>query len=208
MMRADFTNVGVADVAAALARDDIEAVPDDDSDWIAEFVRGRMTPAAVLCPLIERPEGVQVLLTRRSRKLSKHAGQISFPGGRIESSDESAISAALREAREEIGLDPTAVRILGVLPSFRTGTGFHIHPCVGVAPGAFKPDPDKREVEGVFEAPLAFLLDPRNRRPMQVRFGGKMRKFISIPYREHDIWGATAGILKSLSDRLAAHLQE
>ncbi len=162
-----------------------------------------LVPAAVLVPLVERPDGLRVVLTRRTDHLRLHAGQISFPGGRIEAGDACARAAALREAEEEIGLAPSQVEVLATLPRYRTGTGFVITPLAGlVATGAvFRADPF--EVAEVFEVPLAFALDPANHRPMEHAARGRRYLLHSIPYRHYFIWGATAGMLRDLSRLLA-----
>jgi len=158
--------------------------------------------AAVLVPLVDRPQGWTVLLTLRAADLADHAGQVSFPGGRIEPEDPDAIHAALREAEEEIGLPMNHVEVVGRLDTWLTGTGFEITPIVGLVrpPDALVPDPV--EVAEVFEVPLAFVLDPRNheRRPREIR--GEQRFFFVIPYQHRNIWGATAGMLVNLAEVL------
>jgi 8-oxo-dGTP pyrophosphatase MutT (NUDIX family) len=157
-------------------------------------------PAAVLLGLIERDAGFNVLFTQRSAHLSAHAGQVSFPGGRLEPSDAGPIEAALREATEEIGLDPALVRVVGRLHSFQTVTGFLITPVVGFVDPGFEPRPDETEVDAVFEVPLSFLLDPSNvsvgyRERMGVRF-----RVYEFHYEGRHIWGATASILMNLKE--------
>lgn len=155
--------------------------------------------AAVLVGLVERPRGPSVLLTERAVHLRDHAGQISFPGGRIERRDASVSAAALREAQEEIGLAPAKVEVLGGLAPYDTITGFRIHPVVGwiVPPVEFRPD--HYEVADVFEVPLAFVLDPANHRRQSYRRGPLTRGYYVLPYERRFIWGATAGILVNLS---------
>jgi len=157
-------------------------------------------PAAVLLGLIERDAGLSVLFTQRSPHLSAHAGQVSFPGGRLEASDAGPVEAALREATEEIGLQPASVRVVGRLNSFQTVTGFHITPVVGFIDAAFEARPDAAEVDAVFEVPLSFLLDPKNvsvgyRDRMGVRF-----RIYEFHYEGRHIWGATASILINFKD--------
>ncbi len=157
-------------------------------------------PAAVLLGLIERDTGLNVLFTQRSPHLSAHAGQVSFPGGRLEASDAGPVEAALREAAEEIGLQPASVRVVGRLNSFQTVTGFLINPVVGFIDAAFQACPDAAEVEAVFEVPLSFLLDPKNvsvgyRERMGVRF-----RIYEFHYEGRHIWGATASILMNFKD--------
>ncbi|HXS41260.1 MAG TPA: CoA pyrophosphatase [Stellaceae bacterium] len=158
--------------------------------------------AAVLVPLIERPHGWYVLLTLRSADLSDHAGQISFPGGRIEPEDPDAVHAALREAEEEVGLPTNHVEVVGRLDTWLTGTGFEITPVVGLVrpPESFAPQPG--EVAEVFEVPLDFVLDPGNhlRRSRELR--GELRSFFVLPYQHRNIWGATAGMLVNLAEAL------
>lgn len=153
------------------------------------------TPAAVLLGLLAAPDGPRILLTQRTAHLKDHAGQISFPGGRIEPHDPDPVAAALREAEEEIGLEPARVEVLGALGEYRTRTGFLIHPVVGwiEPPATFRPDPF--EVAEVFEVPLAFALDPANHRRDAYERDGRRREFWVVPYENRYIWGATAGIL-------------
>jgi 8-oxo-dGTP pyrophosphatase MutT (NUDIX family) len=158
--------------------------------------------AAVLVPLVERPQGWFVLLTLRAADLADHAGQISFPGGRIEPEDPDAIHAALREAEEEIGLPMNHVEVVGRLDTWLTGTGFEVTPVVGLVrpPPPYRPDPV--EVAEVFEVPLDFILDKRNHQWRSRELAGKQRFFWAIPYLHRNIWGATAGMLVNLADAL------
>jgi 8-oxo-dGTP pyrophosphatase MutT (NUDIX family) len=157
------------------------------------------TPAAVLVGLVDRADGPALLLTRRTDHLRDHAGQICFPGGRIESNDGSAAAAALREAEEEIGLDPARVGIIGKLPPYQTVTGFRIHPVVGWISPPFELRPDPFEVAEVFEVPLHYVLDPENHRRQSYRRGPLTRGYYVLPYQGRFIWGATAGILVNLA---------
>jgi 8-oxo-dGTP pyrophosphatase MutT (NUDIX family) len=161
----------------------------------------RLIAAAVLVPILPAP-GAAVLLTKRTAHLRSHAGQVSFPGGRIDPEDATAEAAALREAQEEIGLDPARVELLGRLPDYVTGTGYRVTPVVGlVRPGpALVPSPE--EVEAVFELPFAVLLDPAAPTKRRAFTRGYWREFWVWPHPEHDIWGATAGILVELARRL------
>jgi 8-oxo-dGTP pyrophosphatase MutT (NUDIX family) len=153
-------------------------------------------PAAVLMPLIDRPEGLTVLFTRRTAHLRSHAGQISFPGGRCEPSDPTPAATALRETREEIGLPDSHIEVLGFLPSqYTTRSGFIVTPVVGAVRTPFALQPDDSEVAEVFEVPLAFLLDPSNHREGGIVADGETRRFHAIPYGDRYIWGVTAGIL-------------
>jgi 8-oxo-dGTP pyrophosphatase MutT (NUDIX family) len=158
--------------------------------------------AAVLVPLVERPEGWSVILTLRSADLADHAGQISLPGGRIEPEDVTPMDAALREAEEEIGLSRQYVELAGRLDTWFTGTGFEVVPVVGLVdpPPPYKPDPV--EVAEVFEVPLDFILDKRNHQWRSRELAGKQRFFWAIPYLHRHIWGATAGMLVNLAEAL------
>ncbi|HET8701692.1 MAG TPA: CoA pyrophosphatase [Nitrococcus sp.] len=156
------------------------------------------TAAAVLVPLVERCDGMQVILTRRAPHLREHAGQISFPGGRIECSDASAAAAALREAEEEIRLRPKSVVLIGELPRYWTGTGFVVHPVVGFVEPVVELVPDPVEVTEIFEVPLAFVLDPNNYQSLQLTSQGRRISCWAIPYHAYCIWGATAAILRDL----------
>ena len=157
------------------------------------------TPAAVLIPLLERPRPT-VLLTERSVGLRTHAGQVSFPGGHIEAGDASPAAAALREAREEIGLDEGLVSVAGYLPDHIVITGFRITPVVGFVRAGFAPQLDVKEVQGTFEVPLDYVFDAANFRRERRRLlrSGEEVEFWDIPFEGHTIWGATAGMLLTL----------
>ena len=168
---------------------------------------GEMKPAAVLLPIVARgPENaaqLTMLFTRRAAHLKDHSGQVSFPGGRVALQDASPEATALREAREEIGLDPVRVELLGRMPEYHTRTGFRITPVVGIVTPPFELRPDAGEVEEIFEVPLAFLLDPANHQRHSREWQGEMRWFFAMPYEGRYIWGATAGMLVNLSRHLA-----
>ncbi len=156
---------------------------------------GALRPAAVLVPLVDRPGGVNILLTERSAMLTDHPGQISFPGGRLEPGDAGARAAALREAEEETGLPGERVTILGELPHYTTVTGYDVTPVVGWVDPPFALAPDPTEVADVFEVPLAFVLDPGNQKRHFRMIGQVRRDYWAIPYAERYIWGATAAML-------------
>jgi len=162
-----------------------------------------LRPAAVLVPLVDRAGGMSVLLTQRTAHLSAHAGQISFPGGRIETSDRDATEAALRETEEEVGLTRDHVTLIGRLDTYVTGTGFEITPLVGIVRVPFPLTPDPFEVAEVFEVPLSFVLDPNNHRRMTRILDQRTRIFFVLPYENRYIWGATAGMLVNLAEVLA-----
>ena len=163
---------------------------------------GEPTAAAVLVPLVNRPQGLQVLLTQRSADLPDHPGQISFPGGRVEPDDASLAAAALREATEEVGLPAARVSVLGHLADYETVTGFRVTPVVGWVEPPFALTPDPVEVADVFEVPLAFLLDPANQQRHFRMLGTLRRDYWAIPYGERYIWGATAAMLLILDRTL------
>ena len=156
-------------------------------------------PAAVLVPVVERPRGLNILLTQRSDELPTHAGQIAFPGGKIDAGDTSPLDAALRETFEETGIERRFVEPVGYLDTFETGTGFCIVPVVGVVSHGFELVPEPGEVTDIFEVPLAFLMEPRNHIHKNVMWKGKMRSFYEMPYEGRYIWGVTAAMLRNMS---------
>ena len=164
-----------------------------------------LRPAAVLVPLLGGPGQYRVLLTRRSSQLRDHAGQISFPGGRIEPDDAGPEAAALREAYEEVGLEPALVDVVGTLPPLQTGTGFMIHPFVGLIADRFEVRRDPAEVEEVFEVPLEFFLDPSNHKPHLFEHEGRSYRLHAMPYDDYYIWGATAAILREFYELIRDH---
>lgn len=161
-----------------------------------------LKPAAVLVPIVEHATGLTVLLTKRTDHLHDHAGQVSFPGGRIEPEDPDPEYAALREAQEEIGLPPEQVEIVGRLDLYRTRTGFEVTPVVGLVRPPLSLALDAFEVAEVFEVPLGFVLDPVNHELHTRELRGRMRTFYVLPYEGRYIWGATAGMLVNLAQVL------
>ena len=161
-----------------------------------------LRPAAVLVPLIDRREGLSVLLTQRTAHLSAHAGQISFPGGRMEEEDADAVATALRETEEEVGLTRDLVDVIGRLDTYVTGTGFEITPIVGVVTPPYTLTIDPYEVAEAFEVPLSYVLDRRNHNRQERESAGRMRVFYVLPYQGRNIWGATAGMLVNLAEVL------
>jgi 8-oxo-dGTP pyrophosphatase MutT (NUDIX family) len=181
--------------------------------WTPEVVREPRfsdrapAQAAVLMPLVQHEEGLSVLLTQRTDHLPTHAGQIAFPGGKVDAHDASHSAAALRETHEEVGLHPRHVEIIGALPIYTTGSGFLITPVVGLVQPPFELMPNPGEVDAVFEVPLAFLMNPANHRRHALDWQGQQRQWFSMPYMEPQagdgpalerfIWGATAGMLRN-----------
>jgi 8-oxo-dGTP pyrophosphatase MutT (NUDIX family) len=161
------------------------------------------TAAAVLIPVVAHPGELTVLFTKRTTHLKSHSGQVSFPGGRVEPGDASAEFTALREASEEIGLASERVEILARLPEYHTRTGFRVAPVVGLVTPPLQLALDAREVEEVFEVPLSFLLDPKNRQRRTREFEGMTTGFYVFEYQGRVIWGATAGMLVNLYRMLA-----
>ena len=162
-----------------------------------------LKPAAVLLPLVFRHEP-HVLLTQRTHHLTRHAGQVAFPGGRADPGDISLVETALRETQEETGIEPAYVTIAGFLDAHETGTGYAILPVVGLLSEGFALSPHAAEVAEIFEVPLSFLLDPDNKKMQQREFQGQMRTFYSFTYEGHYIWGATAAILLNFGERITA----
>jgi 8-oxo-dGTP pyrophosphatase MutT (NUDIX family) len=162
-----------------------------------------LRPAAVLVPLVNHSEGMAVLLTQRTAHLTAHAGQISFPGGRMEKEDPDAIATALRETEEEVGLPRSHVEVVGRLDTYVTGTGFEITPIVGIVASPYPVTIDPFEVAEAFEVPLSYILDKRNHQRVERESAGRVRAFFILPYEGRNIWGATAGILVNLAELLA-----
>lgn len=178
------------------------------SDWdlnpelMADFaVMEPPRPAAVLVGIVAREE-LTVILTQRTQTLPTHAGQIAFPGGKVEPDDKTPIETALRESVEEIGLMPEFVEPLGFLDGYRTGTGFTVSPVVALIRPDFTLKPDPREVADVFEVPLSFLMNEANHQHHTREWRGRQRHYYAMPYGERFIWGATAGMIKNMHQRL------
>ena len=197
------------------ALDPAPSTPEEDMHWLVgaspEVVARmraslpvRLTPAAVLVPLVQHPSGMTVLLTQRATTLKDHAGQISFPGGRIEPGDADAWHAALREAQEEIGLSPSLVEFAGYLPDHVVISGFRVTPVVGFVKPEYQLRIDTAEVHDVFEVPLDFILDAANHKTRQRQIGELTVDIHDIPYGGRNIWGATAGMLMTFRRRLQA----
>lgn len=164
-----------------------------------------LTAAAVLVPIVVRESGMTILLTQRTAHLRDHAGQVSFPGGRCEPGDATTVATALREAHEEVGIEPAQVEVLGCLPEYLTSTGFRVTPVVGLVSPPLNLRLDDFEVAEVFEPPLDFLLDTANHQRHKVEFQGALREYWAMPWKGYYIWGATAGMLVSLHRFLFSH---
>ena len=173
-------------------------------DLVAEMLKAETREAAVLVPVVERSGEATVILTTRTRSLRKHSGQIAFPGGAIDPEDTSPEAAAMREAFEEVALEPRFVEPLARLPRYLTTTGFHITPVVAIVTPGFALKPNPGEVEDVFEVPLSFLMDAANHRQESREFAGLVRHYFTMPFGERFIWGVTAGILRTLYERYYA----
>lgn len=165
-------------------------------------------PAAVLVPLVSRTNTLSMLLTRRAASLRQHASQIAFPGGKIDPGDASPLEAALREAHEEIGLERAQVRPLGYLDSYLSASGYSIVPVVGLVDPGFVPLPAPAEVDEVFEVPLDFLMNVNHHQRHSREWEGRLRHFYAMPYGDRYIWGATAGIIRNLYERLYSERPE
>ena len=193
--------LNTSEIARALAAPALASSDYDLNPGVSRVARP-LRPASVLVPLVERGPGLNLILTRRAARLTHHPGQVAFPGGKQDPTDVSALAAALREAEEEIGLDPAGVQVLGALDLHETVTFFNVAPFVGLVPPGFRPVSDPGEVAEVFEVPLDFVLDPANLQVHRRRWQGQWRAYYAIPYGPHYIWGATARMLKALADRL------
>ncbi|MGE3142442.1 MAG: CoA pyrophosphatase [Hyphomonadaceae bacterium] len=174
----------------------------DLNPHIARAPRGPLTRAAVLAPIVRRPEGWTLLLTQRTDSMPTHAGQVAFPGGRVQAEDADAVAAALRECEEETGIPRALITPLGGLDPWETGTGYSVAPIIAYLDPAYEARPDPREVAAIFETPLAFLFDPTNHERRQAEWKGETRTYYAMPYEGRFIWGATAGMIRALYERL------
>lgn len=186
---------------------DLIARPRGDHDLQPEPVdipdEASAIEAAVLVPIVLHPEAPTVLLTQRAAALRSHSAQIAFPGGRVDATDGSPLVAALREAEEEVGLAPSKVRAVGYLDAYLTGTGYRVTPVVGLVEPPLALTINPHEVEEAFETPLAFLLDPANHKRHGREWKGRYRTYYAMPHGDRYIWGATAGMIRNLYERLA-----
>ena len=180
--------------------------PSSDYDLNPEIrlpVDRTLRDASVLIAVVDHEASPGLILTKRSSRLKHHPGQIAFPGGKVDEGDLDASAAALREAHEEIGLPSSSVRVLGTLPPHETVTGFMVTPVVSLISPGFEPVPEAGEVAGVFEVPLAHVLDPANYRIQYRRWRGERRYYFTVPWGPYYIWGATARMLRALADRMS-----
>lgn len=202
---------------AALAQERLRQVPPDIGDVIGrprgdhehqpepmpEPDEAGAVQAAVLIPVVSRPEGPTVILTQRAAALRSHSAQVAFPGGRVDAVDGSPLVTALRETEEEIGLPREQVRTLGFLDAYLTGTGYRIVPVVGLVTPPFTLTLNRHEVDEAFETPLSFLLDPANHKREGREWKGRYRTYYAMPFGDRYIWGATAGMIRNLYERLS-----
>ena len=172
----------------------------EDERYLGDTVQHRA--AAVLIPITDRAEP-GVILTQRPTWLRSHAGQVAFPGGKVDDTDENSIFAALREAEEELNIPPARVEVIGVADTYYSGSGYSIAPVVGIIPPDLELKPNPQEVEDWFEVPLAFLLDPANSIKKEANWNGQQRSYYDMQWGERRIWGVTAGIIANLVRRLA-----
>lgn len=188
----------ILEPTGAGVRGDKDLNPDD---WVDPKDRPDLRLAAVLVPIIEHDAGPTVLLTRRADHLNSHSGQVAFPGGKVEPG-ETPVDGALREAEEEVGLDRSFVDVAGFLNPYETGTGFRILPVISFVRPGFSLTAEPGEVAEIFEVPLGFLMNVDNHERHSVFWRGKRRAYYAMPYQGHYIWGATAGMIRNLHDRL------
>jgi 8-oxo-dGTP pyrophosphatase MutT (NUDIX family) len=174
-----------------------------DSRRFRHLLPAQLQSAAVLVPIVDRPSGLAVLLTERASSMRRHGGQVSFPGGRVEDADADVVAAALRETEEEIGLDRSQVEVLGFLPDHIVYTGFRVTPVVALVRPELSLTLDAGEVASVFEVPLSFIFDPRNRRQKPSGLGDKQLLLHEMWWDGYRVWGATAGMLLTFERLLA-----
>lgn len=168
------------------------------------FSLDKLRDAAVLVPVVDRAPEATILLTKRTETLRSHSGQIAFPGGRIDATDASPEDAALRETEEEIGLDRGFIELIGRMPDYVTGSGYRVVPVLGIVRPDFLLTINEDEVSDAFEVPLSFLMDPQNHFRDSGIWRGRERFFYRMPYHEWEIWGVTAGIIRTIYERLYA----
>lgn len=173
-----------------------------DLDFVDRERAGNLRAAAVLIPIIPRPDGPTALLTQRPDTMASHPGQVAFPGGKVEDHDADTAAAALREASEEVGVDPARVDLVARSAPYITGTAFRITPIIGVLPPDFIAKPDPSEVADVFETPLEYLFNASNHQTGKAFYKGRERQFVEMPWQGFRIWGVTAGIIKVLHNTL------
>ena len=194
----------LAPLLAALARESASSSDFDLNPGVVLPEGRKLRPAGVLMPVQVFDGVAQVLLTKRASHLKHHPGQIAFPGGKQEESDADVTAAALREAREEIGLPEDAVRVLGVLPTHETVTSFTVTPVIGLIERDFTITPEQGEVEEVFRVPLSHVTDKSNFSVQGRRWLGQRRHYYTVPFGPYYIWGATARILRGLAERMSS----
>ena len=194
--------VDIAQIISAMDRSQGGSSDFDLNPGLQPTSGGELRPAAVLIALWERPDSTHLLLTKRASHLQHHPGQIAFPGGKVDPTDADAQAAALREAHEEIGLPSAQVKILGLLPTHETVTGFRITPVLGHIRNDFTVSAERGEVDEVFSVPLAHVLNPANYAIERRLWRGEWRHYYAVPYGPYYIWGATARILRGLAERL------
>ena len=173
-----------------------------NTDYASWVVSNATKDAAVLIGFVERSEGICLLLTKRAEQLNSHSGQVAFPGGKIDPEDSSPKAAALREAQEEIGLSAENVEVVGRLPDYYSGSGFKIAPILAIVDSKAEFNVNHEEVDYLFEVPLSFLMNKANHRTASRMFQGTQRFYLEMPYKEHFIWGVTAGIIDVLRERM------
>lgn len=173
-----------------------------DLDFLTREQGANLRRAGVLIGILPREAGPTVLLTRRPATMAAHAGQVAFPGGKVDAGDADDVAAALREAEEEVGLPRQSAHVLGRGEPYVTGTAFRITPVVALLPVGFQPVPEPFEVDEAFETPLDFLMTPDNHHLKETLWGGHLRRYYEMPHNGHRIWGVTAGIIRNLYCRL------